>query len=346
MANEFTINHNTYALWKAELASRKGCHQHITIPTKEHWLYFIDGGIMHRFDLPIESPKSADETDWETNYQPTSNMKMDNRSPNGYLQYSPHRDGTKVTFLSIDYTKKCSWWQNATKVLGETATENTATNFTLANDFVIDASCCSERDRIYTDQLLDTNIMHLDGYFKKFYKVYVDGVHTLEGDATNGFTMNFVDGEIDFTNSQTGKTITVDYYYATTSDYKITPKAGKQIVLEKAEAQFSGIVAPKMVFELHMDLGAGDFVASTKTYESMEDFLGESNTGGNKVEQLPFTSLGDLHDVFTLFWDYEAPIALKDSLNMYVIIKPMIASDMPMTGKMATFTFYGLTETE
>lgn len=336
----------TWSEFKALQSSKKLKVQYKKL-TKKYKIWASDGGDKYFTYVLIEgdpAPVDSDQEDFEDNYMPTANAEMTFRTESGKEIMATTKEGTKVSFPSHDYCHPCSWWQNATKVLAETLTDSgDGLTFNFANDNIIDADCCSERDRIYADTLLDANVMHIVSNYKRFYKIQIGGVQT-----TSGFTMNFVAGTVTFDSDQTGNTVTSDYYYATTSEYKVAPKTGKKIILERAEAQFTDVVPPKMLFEVHVDHPVyGDIVANTRTYITMQDYLNESNSGGNKVEQIRFEAGGSgLYDVFTLFWDYNAPIELTDSAGMYIIVKPMDDNDMPITGKMSTFTFYALSEDE
>jgi len=338
MTFKFDLDWTTF---KAELASRKSILQYIEL-TSEYWVYFLDGGVMFRSDIAKDA--GADQTDFDDNYKATANKPLEFRSLYGKPITATVTEGTKVSFVSHDFCNACSWWQNATKVLAETLTDSgDGLTFTFANTDIIDADCISERDRIYETPLLDANVMHIVDNFKRFYKIQIDASET-----TTGFTMDFAAGTVTFDSSQSGNTVTADYYYATTADYKIEPTTGKKIRLERAEAQFTDILPPRIIFEVHYQHPTyGDIVVSSRTYVSMQDFLNESNGGGNKVDQIRFEAGGaGLYDVFTLFWDYNAPIELADSADLWIIVKPMTASDVPITGKMATFTFYALSEDE
>ena len=247
------------------------------------------------------------------------------------------REETRITRISHDFSDKTTWWQNGTKVLAETLTDSgDHLTYNFANTYLINADKVSDRNIVYSKVLLDANVMQKVGLRIYFHKIYVNDVLQ----SLSVYTINHPSGTITFNSAlQPTDVVKADYYYATTSAYKVTPPSGKKWRLYRTEVQFSkGINLKPVVFKVRAAGGA--VIADERTYYNAQDYYNHSNLAFNAP-----AGAGLTQDVVIIPWDYETSIDLKSSLAMDLYCE--VENDIPMTNaEIATATFYMFEETE
>jgi len=245
-----------------------------------------------------------------------------------------NREDSRITKISHDFSNKTTWWQNANKILGETLVNEAAyTLYNFAHPNIIDAQMISDRQDIYTKQLLDSTVMQKIGVRPYFHKIYKNEI--LQAPST--YTINHLLGKITFNipNLPTD-VIKADYYYAGSGSYIVTPPAGKKWRIYRTEVQFSkNIVLKPISFKIM----AGEYILDERTYFTIQDYLNHSNLGF----VIP-ASGGLANDVIVIPWDYETTITLKSSLGMK--IQTEIENNEAMAAEIATCTFYMFEESE
>jgi hypothetical protein len=207
------------------------------------------------------------------------------------------------------------------------------------------------------------------------HKVYVDGVHVPVHTAEGGhnFVCDYLTGEVTFTTPVPGAAVTVDYSKVNSSVYVLSPLPGKNLVLLKAELQFSVDSGLRDTFQFIVraqvdkfpplfpywnanPLGApGPYPAGTslpiKTlqYETFFDLVAESNLA-YPIIQKNAPAVPNWRDlpanIQVLAWAYadQATIELSSALGMDIVMK--MTNDIPCEGSIVLATFYGLSENE
>jgi hypothetical protein len=180
------------------------------------------------------------------------------------------------------------------------------------------------------------------------------------------FTVNYELGKVVFLSTRdVADVVKVTYHYATTSLYVVKPDAGKQLLIDIAEVQFSGDVEPKdtVLFEAW---GIADFFLtpaqmsaygipygigykirlSRLAYKTMADFHNDAFRSYPSYPALgsPSNWRSQHQPVTTFDWDYLGSVALLSSKGMEIRVS--LDHHEPFDGYMATATFYCRSETE
>lgn len=324
------INLN-YSDWKENVISKNLDHLSY-IKNGSYVLIAVDYKIYYTCDLDTD-----DVADYESQMLPSANKKLSNVTP---VQsaipvaiYKPETSG--FARATHDFCNKTTWWQNSVEVIGETPTLLSVVNFTyqLSNTNIID--CYS--GAINRQDLLQETHGH---------KVYVNGA-----EVTN-YTIDYKQGIINFETLPVG-TITVDYHYATNSKWKLEPKEDKVLIIEHSELQFAsdvGINTP-LKFEIFVNnpfFGSPghpwEFLEKipyeTVQYNSMRDFINESNLGAGVIPQVADLPT-DIH-VFPFNYTTVKPLAFSQGTELII----SCVDDVELDGSFGTATFYLLNKDE
>src|SRR5579885_1371954 len=191
--------------------------------------------------LPIDidaNTNSSALTDFTTNYMASANLPLVPRLPDGRPRLSAEKTAaSRVTFYSPNWCDKTTWYPSSVYVQNETPSLAGDGYYHLANPFVIDSY---HGNITQEDFLKDAN--------GNSYRVSVtcDGYTKVEQDPHYGtggdFIVNYRDGYIiplTSWNPQTNTSVQVSYHYATTANFTVKPSAGKQLLINLAECQFS-----------------------------------------------------------------------------------------------------------
>jgi hypothetical protein len=269
---------------------------------------------------------------------------------------SEKSSANRTNFYTHDFTDPCSWYPKANRVVDETATDSgNHTTYTLAHVNVID----SYHGRLtQEDDLLSTA-----GHSLRV-AVKVNGVSKTEQDPHYGtggdYTVNYELGHVIFTSAKSAEdVVTVTYHYATTSVFTVKPDAGKQLLIDIAEVQFSEDINPRdtVLFEVwgiadyfYPPMYVGNYPGQIPpgtlvrlqrlAYKSMSDF---HNDAFRSYPSYP--ALGDPNNwraqsqpVTTFDWDYLGSVALSSAKGLEIRVS--LEHDEPYDGYMATATFY------
>ena len=263
-------------------------------------------------------------------------------SSNNLVMVPEPRDGDKYNKFSINWCDKCSWYQSSTKVTTETLSDSgDGLTFNSANTHWIDMT----HGRI-TDE---DNIVAEAGSDNWIPVITVDDVEqTVETD----YTINYENGTVTFSSSQSGNVVKATYWYASSGTYALTVPAGKTLQLLRVEVQFSknitlndtmlftpkgyaGVFAPHLV---PSPLAATDLVAlaSPYKYKNAKDYINESN--GSHPLVPAWGELSD--DVVILVWEYLSRTDLNGDAGMRIEVS--MENDTVHTGEIAVLTFYGI----
>jgi hypothetical protein len=235
-------------------------------------------------------------------------------------------EGTDFSKTSHDWSDCTTWFNDSTRVTGETPTLDTGTTYDLANSNIID--------------LVSGKVSDEDGFSSAYIvKLYDDAVEIDSGD----YTVDYVNGKVTLDSAPSGA-LTADYSYENGSTYLLKPDTGKVLFLEHAEIQFAGLTA---MSQIEFQIWAYDpndlpnkMLVKNKIYKNEKDILNSANLGQGKIQ-----AFGALtNDVLVFPFNYVYLQPLKDSQGLEMRIK--ITNDSPYTAEFATATFYCISEDE
>lgn len=244
--------------------------------------------------------------------------------------YKPEEDS--FARASHDFCNKTTWYTNSVRVEGETATLLTSTTYSLANTFIIDVvnGITNRQDLMQA------------------YAVIVKE----DGAVISGYTLNHNTGVITFDSAPSG-TITVDYSYATDSEWIIEPSAGKTLIIEHSEVQFCNdiIMDSPIRFEVwgynpyfgvpgHPLESMLRIEYQSVQYNSIKDVINESNLGTGIIPQV-----GDLPgDIHVFPFNYVTIKPFKSSMGMQLRLRTV--GNKEITGSYGTASFYLVSRNE
>lgn len=198
----------------------------------------VDGQIYRLFSI-----NKTDAQDFEDNYRSLSTTPMLLRQPDGIpLQSFSPRDGEEWIIGTHNFCDPCSWFGDSVRVTNESLSDSgDGYCFTSLHEYWIDlTSGRMHNEDFWIQNQKDLNpgnphgyelIIKVDGYEKTAREPF----KTSGGD----YEIFYKDGYINFFESQSGKTVTADYSYATTNTFYIRPVSGKSLLIEEAEADIS-----------------------------------------------------------------------------------------------------------
>ena len=245
------------------------------------------------------------------------------------------------SFVSPDFSDRTTWFYESTRVTDEVATDSgDQLTYTYApNDYVINLDKVSDREDYKDPATIDCTIE-----VKKNDVVQ-----------TTGFTLTFPaantkGASVVFSSALQGSDVVkVSYAKEAGSAFILTANAGKKVLLDYVETQFSAgsVLADTLVFELIADLGGGDLVLGKTEYITAQDFLNKGNHGSQ------LKAFGALTKDINVFpWNYLTGFTIKPSTetvnpanNEFHKIKMYLKNNIPYTScEIATGTFYCLIE--
>jgi hypothetical protein len=253
---------------------------------------------------------SAEETDYLTNYQTKWTMAgIPGIDSDGNLRSSLQpRGGSSTTIISHNFGDPCTWYSNAVESVDEVLSTSDNITYTASHVNIIDI----EHGRITFDSKIDPK-----------YKAIVKKNGSV---ITSGYVIDYEQGKVVFNSANTTTdTITLSYYYATTSDFTIKPSTGKLLKIPLIEVQFSVNVSLLGKYEFQFEeLGydpnnlPNKMVYKTTLYRSIKNFIDESNNSLAKV--LP--AMGELtNDIISFVWEYQTYRPMIDSQGAELKIK-------------------------
>lgn len=297
---------------------------------QEYYIKASDGSFNLECSLDKNSPPDTTELDdFVNNYKAAGNKPKKITSTNVPYVSIWGPEFNRRSFVIHDFSKRCSWWQNSVKVTGESLIANVIyTEYTSAYTYWINGDEVTDREIAALTLDPNSQVVRDSGFHKQFYGVYKNDVLQ-----TTGFTLDHINGKVVFDLPLTGSDVVkADYFYSTTATYKLQPPSGKKWRVYRSETQFS---RGCNLVPIKFSLWAGGQKQFEKSYITMNDYVNISNLGYSIPA--PGGSLNS--DVVVLPFDYEAPIDLKDSYGMYILIE--LENNTPITNtEIATGTLY------
>ena len=272
----------------------------------------------------------------------------------GRLRISAEKTNqSRITIYSPNWCDKTTWYQSSAYVASETVSLNDGDGYYhLAHGNVID----SYHGKITTEDFLKDSNGHsyrvtvtMDGYTKTEQDPHygTDGDYIV--DYHNGIIMPLSWTPVD------ADTFVVAYHYAGSSAFTLKPAAGKQLLINMAECQFStdvvmndtvnfqvygyaGVFAPQLGYPFSTLIPLTDF-----KYKSMSDLFNDAcksypiypSLGGSgwRGMTVPTTVLD---------WDYVSQTTLNSAYGMQIVVS--LDHNASFTGTFATVTFYCTSE--
>ena len=255
------------------------------------------------------------------------------------LSTSEPRVGSELIMVTPNFCDKTTWYTASQRVTAETLTDSgDGLTFTSAHQSWIN---------LYAGTVFDEDVTNQEGP----YTVSVESdatpmamVDPLYPEGGGDYTVNFAAGTLTFAASQTGKTVTATYSYATTSDWVLSPDPGKAIDIEVVEAQFSSNIVFKDTIKFEIwgynpaDLPNKIMYGET-SYKSMRNFVDEALgsypvipvIGGDEGRGLTAA-------IYGFPFRYGTIRRLTSASGLELRIR--LAHDIQFTGEHATATFY------
>lgn len=292
------------------------------------------------YESSVLKDAGSEQTDFETNYKSLANkssaLDVDLFKKTSIQKipmvaiYKP--EGSSGSIATHDWCDKTTWYGSSVRVLGEelslTANES-GKEYDSTNQYWIDLvhGKKSDEDEISTPYLA---------------KVYVDAV--LKTEVTD-YTVNYASGLVTFIEVQTG-VVTADYSYATNSTFKLAPDAGKVLILEHAELQFSTNINLQNQF-IDFEIWVynpynlpNKFMYKRKRYKNIKDVINSANLGQGVIPAIA----GLTNDIVVLPFNYATIQPLQSSVGAELRIS--LSNNVPFTGEFSTATFYVVSQTE
>lgn len=299
----------------------------------QYYLVAIDGGLEANAVIKKKTPASSDQTDFETNYKTAANAPLGNpkhTNQTGAIEVAVHKpEQSSTSFVTHDWTDKTTWFGDSVRVTDEVMSDSgDGLTFNSANDTWID---------LYNCKVYNEDVVINDGPYT--IEVKIDDVLQ---DHLDGYSIDFANGNVTFDSSQSGNTIKVTYSHENGSTWYMVPAAGKKLLIEHSELQFSkdiDMVAP-ITFEVwvyHPDQvtypGLKVKYAEEK-YKNIKDIVNTANLGTGSIP-----AIGDLtQEVIVFPFNYVSVKPFDSSIGAELRIKT--AGDAALTGEWATATFY------
>ena len=275
----------------------------------------------------------------------------DQLTPDGKIQkVSVYKaEGSSATKVTHDFTDPCTWYQKSVQVLGKELV-GADSLYSCGDINLIDI----KHGRLYgEDELTNTgnhwkiNVAYgLSSGRTYEVKVY-DNEILLTEDVD--YIVNHEAGTFDFTGYIINGTLTADYYKATTSEFVLTPTAGKIMIIEHAELQLSidCLIAAPLNFEIWVYHPNQAQYPGLKipyqmlTYKNIKDILNACNEGTGIFPKMD----GLQNDVVVLPFKYATVKPFRSSFGAEL----RMTSDtptLPLSGEWGTATFYILSQDE
>lgn len=312
-------------------------------------IYYIDFGDYYLikasddfFEIFCEISKTptdgADLLDFEGNYKAGANKKLRSSEFNAPSVHVIKSTESSFKLVSHWWNDPTTWYEESVRVTGESLTTSDNLTYSSVNTNWIDLVS----GKIYQEDTISTPYL---------VKIYADGVLQ-----TTGFTINYPAGTITFTASQAGKAITADYSYENGSLFTFKPDAGKILMIEHTEVQFS--TDTKIPNVIHGDANTSGFdfdiyaynpydlpnkvaVKQTK-YKSEVDIINDANQGQGWIPH--FGNLPGTSDILVFPFEYGTLQPLRDSQGLELRVS--LKDNVPLLGSFSTLTIYCMSRSE
>jgi len=185
-------------------------------------IFAIDGPVVYVTELVKDG--GADVTEFDDDYKPHANKVLSRHQSDGSVSSVPApREGEEVLKVSVNLCDPCTWYCASSRHTGVTLT-NTGDGLTwnaVGHVNLIDL----EHGRLFNEHKYRADYE---------VKVYVYGVLQI-----SGYTVNYENGTVTFSESKAGAAVTTDFSKATTSCWPLIPDEGRVIRIEDAWVQFT-----------------------------------------------------------------------------------------------------------
>lgn len=250
------------------------------------------------------------------------------------LVMSEPREGSSIVVVTHNWADRCTWYNQSVRVEAEELTTSDDMTFSSAHSYWIDLS----HGRLYAEDRVSAPYLP---------QVFVDNELATERIpwAVSGgdYCIDYISGAVVFFEAQTG-TVTSDYSYENGSLFIVTPSAGKRLVVENSEVQFSSdlIMLDTINFQPWAynpaDLPNKVPVEPATVYKTIRDFVDEARGVYPIVPAIGGIERGltNTHVVFP--YNYKTVKELQSSYG--VEIRIWLSSDQSYSGEFGTATFY------
>ena len=318
---------------------------------KTEWQSFDSGFTDKNYD---QDAKDAVHTagiteEGQVNPKTHEEVELAEKTPGGTsLLAIKKADGISFTRVSHDFTDPCTFYTQSVSVTDEVLTGSGVGPYDSANENWIDV----ENGRLFQEYLLDQYVV----------VVKIDDVVQ-----TEGYTVDYENGQVTFASSTSG-VVKASYYYENGADFILEPDAGKILGLEHSEIQFAknaDLTAPVnfeiWVYNPLFDTGQSPvaedptwfpgkpsepfrnqlrFLYKFEKYKNIKDIINSANLGQGYIPAIG----GLTEDILVFPFNYVTEIKLIHSQGAQMRIT--IDGDQPFTGEWATVTFYCTSESE
>lgn len=277
------------------------------------------------------------------------------KNSDGIVEFQPaksYSDSSK-SFTTPDFSKRESWWYDTEQITGEVLTaDGTFTIYTTTR-----AEYQTGWGAAWINwKKIPNNARQTRPELK--VKVYVDDVLQ-----TSGYTVNHATGVVTFSTALTApEVVKVDYNYGKSSTFELVPEAGKKLLVDYVETQFSagcGVI-PEGCYIIFQAIYNGpaipamgipanyDVPVKTYEYHTGADFMNESTKSYVADAFMELSS-----KTITLPWDYLTGHTLKAPGDVTTdLVKgefnklkcQMIGEQLIANCDIATGTFYCVVE--
>lgn len=303
----------------------------------------VDGGYS-------QAQNDADKAEFEIAYKPGANKAIIPRAIDGRIRTAQEKpDASRFTFITHDWTDPTTWHTNAVYIEDETATDGGAhTVYTLAHANVIDTYHGKLSGEAYLKDSEDRSF-RITAKVNGTTKAERDPHYDTGGD----YSINYAAGTITFFSAlDPSDVVDVTYHYATDSMCVLKPEAGKSLLVDSAECQFSedivvndsvvfqpygyaGVFAPQLGLPATTLVPLGD----PTVYKGMRDYQNEAIKAWPMYPPIGGSGWrGMSQNVLIFDWDYVASTTLIASYGMEIRIQ--LEHDAPFGGSFATATLY------
>ena len=227
-------------------------------------------------------------------------------------------EGSSTQKISHDFCDATTWYTESIRVTSETLSVSGAGNilFTSNHENWIDlvSGKVPYEDRVAADY---SAVIRVDGAI-----------------VTEGFTINYSNGEVSFSQSKSGSTITADYSYADKSTWKISPDTSKILKILGTTVKFTSDVnlgvGQSINFQLYV---SGIPYGNSSIYKNVKDLIKCTTS----ISPSSMAGFGDVsQNVNFLPFDYTTSKDLKSSLMMEVRI--WLSNHEPCSGEFGIVT--------
>lgn len=357
IAPSYTQRSYSWTAWKSVRSTKDGNYQYDDDGVV-YQIWFYDGPEVHMCTIwkgvvpdtvalaYSQEQNDLDKTDFEDNYKPTANRRLDHRTVDGKLCIANHpAESPRFTKFSFNWCDKTTWYMDATRVVAEEATDSgDHTTYTLAHEYVIDTYHGKISDE---DYLIDAD----DNSYRVVVKV--NDVAKTERDPHYGtggdYEIDYDAGEVTFFSAlDASDVVTVTYHYAGSSKFYLRPLAGRVLSLCRVEVQFTKdvVVNDTTVFAVYGTVGGQrTLLVQPTVYKTMFDWINDCDGNYPCLQAVSgSTWRGMTSDVITLPWNYLATIKLYSSIAMEIEVS--LQHDEVFGGKSAAATFYCMCDPE